>query len=254
MTRQTPNVSFWHVGCFSCPTPHNNDPNDHPTCHFDTLGGFFCLTPTMPTTQCVIGHVGCLSQPTLPPQQRIEHPTCHLDTLGGFHNPLLLNYDPPNTQRVILTRWVLFLPNSPWQWFKRPPNVSEWHVGCFSQPTLPPQRPIEHPTCQNDTLGAFLNPYPTTTTPTPPNVSFWHVGWLSCPISSDDNALNHPTCHSDTLGGFFCLTPSTPTTHRVLWHDGYFSQPTPPPNRPVEHPTCHFDTLGGFFLSYSEPI
>ena len=54
------------VGWLYSPTPLNNDSNNHPTCHLDTLGGFqlpLPLTTTCPTPNVSFWHVGCLSYP-----------------------------------------------------------------------------------------------------------------------------------------------------------------------------------------------
>ena len=99
-----------------------------------------------------------------------DHPPCHIDTLGGFLVPLPLDDDPPTTQRVEVTRWVGFSSLST---TTSTPNVSNRHVGWVSQvsaldalPISPStrstheQRPNDHPTCQYDTLGGFLDPHP----------------------------------------------------------------------------------------------
>ena len=39
-TPAPPNMSEWHVGWLSSPTPLSNNTNNHPACHLDTLGGF----------------------------------------------------------------------------------------------------------------------------------------------------------------------------------------------------------------------
>ena len=109
------------------PSTHEQHTNDHPTCQYDTLGGFLVPPPLdddPPTTQRVIS-TRWVGFSTLchrrPPPSALEphphttnaqnvHPTCQYDTLGGFLVPLHYHLDP---QRVHSTRWVGFLNSLP---------------------------------------------------------------------------------------------------------------------------------------------
>ena len=188
--------------------------NSHPTCPLDTLGGFFSPTPLdnhLPTPNVSSGHVGWLPWPTPLHHDTNDHPTCRLDTLGGFLAQLP-RQPPTYTQRVILTRWVPFLPYFPPRRRQRPPNVSTRHVGCV-----------------------FLPLSPSTTTHLTPNVSSRHVGCVFCPLPST-TTHNHPTCHLDTLGVFFAPLPlhdDSPNTQRVISTRWVCFLPLSPPRRPT---------------------
>ena len=146
-------------------------------------------------------------------------------------------HTPTYTQRVISTRWVVILPNSPPPRPYRPPtytqrvNLTRWvaflsHSPSTTTPTTaqrvdltrwvaflsnsPRQAPTYHPTSPQDSLVGILS------------APFTHqrllVGFNS--FNHNENPNDHPTCRNDTLGVFLVHLP---------YH--------------LDHPTCQFNTL-----------